>query len=274
MTPADRIPQPLELHQPGGFRTQRTPAQGRAGRVLTLEREVDRLTAQVEQLEREKADVETFAAVAAHELVEPLVMTEAYTSILSERLDEPEHAASRADLQALGRSVARLRLLTESVLLEARSNGHPIDRIPVRVAALVADCLRLLDPEIVAREAVVAVDDLPDALADEALLSGVFSNLLVNALKYSPRVGASIRIGGITETRVTRYYVDSEGPQIPPEDRTRIFDRYQRGRGERRAAGAGLGLNTCKRIIARHGGEIGVEPINGDGNRFFFTLPL
>jgi signal transduction histidine kinase len=274
MTPVDRTPQSLELPQPGAFRAQRTPLQGRAGRVLTLEREVERLTAQVELLEREKADVEAFAAVAAHELVEPLVMTEAYASILSDRLAEPEHAASRADLQALGRSVSRHRLLTESVLHEARSNGHPIARKPVRVAALVADCLRLLDPEIVARRAVVTVDDMPDALADEALLNGVFTNLLINALKYCPRVGASIRIGGISDTRVARYYVDSEGPPIPVEDRSRIFGRFQRGRGERRVAGAGLGLSICQRIVMRHGGEIGVEPINGDGNRFFFTLPL
>jgi signal transduction histidine kinase len=274
MTPADRTPQPLELHQPGIFRGQRAPAPGRAGRVLALEREVERLNAHVLQLEREKDDVEAFAAVAAHELVGPLVMTEAYASILTDRLDEPEHAASRAELQALGRSVARLRLLTESVLHEARSSGHPINRRRIDVAALVADCLRLLDPEIVARQAVVTVDDLPDVLADEALLSGVFCNLLINALKYCPRVGASIRIGGMAGSQVARYHVDSEGPPIPVEDRTRIFGRYQRGRGERRVAGTGLGLNICQRIIMRHGGEIGVEPINGNGNRFYFTLPL
>ena len=103
-----------------------------------LEREVERLSARVEELEDEKAQVEAFAAVAAHELVEPLVMTEAYTSILSDRLSDPEHAASRADLEALGRSVARLRLLTESVLHEARANTHPIDRRPVEVSRLVS----------------------------------------------------------------------------------------------------------------------------------------
>jgi hypothetical protein len=58
-----------------------------------LEREVERLTARVQELELENARVEGFAAVAAHELVEPLVMTEAYASILTDRLHEPEHAA-------------------------------------------------------------------------------------------------------------------------------------------------------------------------------------
>ena len=273
MTPADRTPQPIERHDAGGYRPRPHVPEGRAGRALMLEREVDRLTEQVAELEREKAQVEAFAAVAAHELVEPLVMTEAYTSILSDRLSEPEHAASRADLQALGRSVARLRLLTESVLHEARTSAHSIDRRPVRVSELVADCLRILGPEIAAREAVVEVGEMPDAVADEALLSGVFSNLLINALKYSPRLGASIRVAGTSETAGWRYFVESEGPAIPEDDRVRIFGSYQRGRGERRAYGSGLGLSICKRIVARHGGEIGVVPLNGDGNRFFFTLP-
>jgi light-regulated signal transduction histidine kinase (bacteriophytochrome) len=238
-----------------------------------LEVEVEQLTARVEELERERDRVEAFAAVAAHELVEPLVMTEAYASIISGRLSEPEHAASRSDLQALGRAVARLRLLTESVLHEARSRSHQLDRRVVAVGTLVADCVGLLKPEIDARDARLQVDALPDAIADEALLGGVFTNLLVNALKYSPRRGAHIRVGGEDGADGPRYFVDSEGPTIAEGDRDRIFDSFQRGRDERRAHGAGLGLSICRRIVTRHGGVIGVEPADGGGNRFFFTVP-
>ncbi|HEX2412747.1 MAG TPA: ATP-binding protein, partial [Solirubrobacteraceae bacterium] len=59
----------------------------------------------------------------------------------------------------------------------------------------------------------------------------------------------------------------------PPEDRTRIFEPYQRVQGERRIRGAGLGLTICRRIVERHGGHIGVVPAAGGGNRFYFTLP-
>jgi signal transduction histidine kinase len=131
----------------------------------------------------------------------------------------------------------------------------------------------MLAPEIEAKEARVLVDDLPDAEADEALLSGVFTNLLINALKYSSRRGADIRVGGTAESDRCCYFVESEGPAIQASDRTRIFESFQRGTGERRAQGAGLGLSICRRIIARHGGEIGVVPIDGNGNRFYFTLP-
>jgi signal transduction histidine kinase len=272
MTPAGRNPQYFASRSV-------LPRTGRQGRdrirsERVLEREVERLSARVAQLEREKAGVEAFAAVAAHELVEPLVMTEAYASIVSDRLSSAEHADSRRDLHALGRGAARMRLLAESLLREARSVGRELQLERVDVGEVVHDCLALLKPEVRSRNAHVRVSELPDALAEEALLAGVFTNLLVNALKYSPRNGATIRIGGGRESGRCRYFVDSEGPPIPVADRTRIFEVYQRGRGERRAAGAGLGLAICRRIVERHGGEIGVVPLNGSGNRFEFTLPV
>lgn len=273
MTPTHRLTQPLDLHESKATRVPGSTVGGRNGRVLLLEREVERLSARVEALEQEKAQMEAFAAVAAHELVEPLVMTEAYASIISDRLSGPEHDGSRSDLQTLGRAMARLRLLVESVLHEARAKTHPLERRPVRVDRLLADCLALLRPEIEARKANVVVEELPDATADEALLGGVFLNLVINALKYSPRRGATIRIGGAMEHGRCRYWVDSEGPAIAADDRERIFTSFQRGRDERRANGAGLGLSICHRIVIRHGGEIGVAPVGDEGNRFYFTLP-
>lgn len=200
-------------------------------------------------------------------------MTEAYASIISERLSGREHDCSRADLATVGRSMARLRMLVESVLHEARSDAHALERRPVRVNPLVANCVALLQPQIASREAEITVAELPDVSADEALLGGVFGNLLINALKYSPRRGAQIGVGGAAEDGRCRYWVDSEGPPIPAEDRERIFNSFQRGRDERRAHGAGLGLSICHRIVTRHGGEIGVMPAGDDGNRFYFTLP-
>ena len=273
MTPTHRLTPSPDYHESNGTGLSRSTLGGRTGRLRMLEDEVERLTDRIGDLEREKARVEAFAAVAAHELVEPLVMTEAYASIISERLSGPEHDCSRADLQTLGRSMTRLRMLVESVLYEARSNAHAIERRPVSVNQLVADCITLLEPEVTAREAQVTVAELPDVSADEALLGGVFGNLLINALKYSPRRGARISVGGAAENGRCRYWVDSEGPTIPTEDRDRIFASFQRGRDERRARGAGLGLSICHRIVTRHGGEIGVTPAGDDGNRFYFTLP-
>ena len=238
-----------------------------------LELEVARLSARVEQLEREKAAIEDFTAVAAHELVEPLVITEAYAAMVSDRLDEELHPESRRDLAALGRTASRTRLLLEALLQDARSAEHQIAQRPVQLDAVVDECLAVLRPEVQARGAKLEVGALPVVRGDETLLNGLFTNLLINALKYSPRRGAEILIEAKREGRIWHFGVESEGPTIPPEDRSRIFEPYQRGRGERRARGAGLGLAICRRIVERHGGHIGVAPGGAGGNRFFFTLP-
>ncbi len=275
MTPADRSPQFVDPYEGHSLRTNRKlPRQHQAMRTVPpVKSEVERLSARVAELEQEKARVEAFAGVAAHQLVEPMIMAEAYASILSERLSAPEHADTRRDLQALSRGVARMRLLAESLLHDARSNTHELERKPIDMAALVGDCIALLQPEIASRGARVELSELPAAVGDERLLIGVISNLLINALKYSPREGAAIRVGGTRDNGGSTYFVESKGPTIPDEDRRRIFEIYQRGQGERRASGAGLGLTICRRIVERHGGEIGVTSANGSGNRFFFTLP-
>lgn len=245
--------------------------------MLTPQAEKDSqsLRARIAEVEREKAEVEAFAAIAAHELLKPLLMTEAYVAIVSDRLDEEAHADSRRDLDALGRGAARTRLLVETLLHDARSSGRQLRRRPVDLQRLVSDCVALLAPEIRSRDAEVVVEELPEVVGERALLSGLFTNLLINALKYSPRRAGVIRVRATRAATSWQVAVESEGPTIPEEDRRRIFEPFHRGRGERRARSAGLGLAICQRIVDRHGGEIGVVPINGSGsgNRFFFTLP-
>jgi chemotaxis family two-component system sensor kinase Cph1 len=273
MTPAERIPQYGDPHGSAGSRVARRDAHHSTRSAAMLEREIKTLSARVEQLEREKAAVEAFAAVAAHELVEPLVMTEAYAAIVSDRLDADLHADSRRDLDALSRSAARMRLVIETLLHDARTSGREVRREPVDLNCIVQECLALLAPEIAARGADVEVGTLPTVEAEEALLSGLFANLLINALKYSPRQSPQIRICALHEAAAWRIEVESSGPTIPVADRERIFEPFHRGTGERRARGAGLGLATCRRIVERHGGAIGVRAANGSGNVFHFTLP-
>jgi signal transduction histidine kinase len=68
-------------------------------------------------------------------------------------------------------------------------------------------------------------------------------------------------------------HVDDEAPRLPEDERQRIFQPYHRGRRERRVRGSGLGLAICRRIVERHGGDIGVSPAPTGGNRFTFTVP-
>jgi signal transduction histidine kinase len=235
--------------------------------------EITKLRARVSQLEREKADVEGFAALAAHELLTPVVMMDACAATVCDELDGTLDPDARRDLDAMRRGAARSRLLVETLLLGARVEDHPLQRRSVDLGVLLADCLALLGPEIRARDAQVVAGPLPTLAVDEALLHAVFMNLLVNALKYGPRIGGVIRVDARREPGSWRFGVESEGDLIPEADSDRIFEPYRRGRGERRAHGTGLGLSICRDVVERHGGRIGVRPGHHGGNRFYFTLP-
>src|SRR5215213_3685060 len=139
--------------------------------------EVERLRARITELEQEKQDVEAFAAVAAHELLAPVVMIDAYATMVTERLEPVLDAVSRSDLDALRGGAARSRLLVETLLEDARSRERDLTRRPVDVAALMRECLALLAPEIHVRRAEVRVGDLPEVRGEASLIGSLFSNL-------------------------------------------------------------------------------------------------
>ena len=210
-TPAEQTP---HMDEEASLKRPLPTGRQRARSRASLEREIEHLSRRVDELEREKADIEAFAALAAHEMVEPLIMAEAFAAMVSERLHTDDHADSRADLAALSRGAARVRLLVEALLHDARARTGGIPRRYVDLDAVVHDCLTLLGPEIASRSAHVELAPLPTVWGEEASLAGVFTNLLVNALKYSPRQGAHDRHRrGAGERRLAHL-----GPERGPHD--------------------------------------------------------
>ncbi len=236
--------------------------------------EVERLLHRIDVLEREKASLEAFSAIAAHEMLQPLILAEAYSALVGERLDGEEHTGSKTDLDALARAARRGRMLVETVLLDARSTGGELRRTTVDLNEVVADCLAMLRLELEAGGIAVEVEQLPSIDGDEALIAGVYKNLLLNAIKYSPRQESSILVGSEAGDGEVRLFVQSDGPAIPAAERERIFEPFFRGQGERRARGTGLGLTVCRSIVERHGGTIRASAGVPSGNRFIFTLPV
>ena len=230
------------------------------------------LALRVAELQTDYVRLEAFAAIAAHELSEPLVTTEAYATLLRERLGPRVDEESRRELDALTRMASRLRLVVETLLHEARCGSGPVPREPVALGEVLDECLSLLAYEISVRQAGLAVQALPTVRGDWSMLSIVLKNLLSNALRYGPRRGGVIRVGAARAANAWRVSVVSAGRTIPRRDRDRIFAPFERGESERRTVGTGLGLAISRNIVERHGGEIGVEPC-ARGNRFYFTIP-
>ena len=231
------------------------------------------LLERVDALEHEKEALERFAGMAAHELLEPLVMAEAYGTLLADEVGDHLAAQARADLENLLRGASRMRLIVETLLHDARSSGQPLQRRPVDLGQIVREAIGLLRHEIRAHDATLKVRPLPVVQGDAVLLGGVLKNLLLNAIRYGPRAGGQVEIRARRIRDSWRIGVSSQGTTIAPEDRQRIFDAFYRGKHERETHGTGLGLAICRSVVERHDGQIGVEPLRPHGNRFYFSLP-
>jgi signal transduction histidine kinase len=232
----------------------------------------DEQRSRLAEAEREREAIEFFAGTAAHELMEPLITAEALARSIEEQLEDRANDATRGDLEHLVRAVSRMRLLVETLLLNARPHGRPLKRRRVDLESLVRDSTALLEREIRARDARILAAGLPVVRGDAVMLAAVVNNLLINALRYGPRKDGEVRIEARREPAHWQISITSQGPTLSTHDRARIFEPYRRGTHERRVAGAGLGLTICRSFVERHGGVIGVAPASG-GNRFHFTIP-
>ncbi len=114
-------------------------------------------------------------------------------------------------------------------------------------------------------------EDLPLVPVDYIQMEQVFTNLVSNGLKYAP-ADSVIRIRAKVEDEMIHVQVSNQGPQVPPEDLERIFDKFYRITAADRVTGTGLGLSICKGIVEAHGGRIWAENVT-DGLAFHFTLP-
>ena len=233
--------------------------------------ELARLEDRVRELEDERAVLSRLAAEAAHELAEPLVTIEGYAILLREELRARPGVPPCAHLDALVRTGARMRLLVETLLNEARATG-PLAAERLDLEAIIEDAVALLRPEITTRGTRVIVErPLPELTGNGLLLGTVIKNLISNALRYGPRTRGTVRIAARQKNGEWRIAVAGTGTPIPPADRVRIFEPFERGQGERRS-GTGLGLAICRRIVERHGGRMSVQSWSR-GNRFTFTVP-
>ncbi len=243
-------------------------AQAEAAR---LRQHVRELESRIDALNEHSRSMEGFAATAAHQLSEPLIVAESGTIMVAEDLGDALEPELRARLDAIGRGAARARQMVDALLLDARS-GSGLALKAVDTAQIAAQVLEDLAPQMHERTAVAEVGELPVVHAEPRLLSVVLHNLISNAIKYGPRNGGRIEIKATPDGDAWRLAVVSGGTPLLGQETARVFEPWRRVPGERRVPGSGLGLAICKRLIERLGGTIGVEPRTA-GNCFYFVLP-
>ena len=221
---------------------------------------------------------ETFLSMLGHELQTPLSIIKGYANTLAQRNGDWDSEVLCNGLRVIEAESDRLGKIVNRLLLAARiSTGTSIlAKEEVQLSSLVEKVvLRLQKMTNIHRFEIDCKPDLPPILADPALMEEVLTNLIENAIKYSPK-GGKITITCESSDEKIRVTVADEGIGILKEDTKHIFERFQRGdRSEvRKVKGVGLGLYICKSIIEAYGGNIEVASELGKGSQFTFTLPL
>ena len=227
-------------------------------------------------LDRLKSD---FVAVVSHEIRTPLTSVKGALELLGDDRYFKNNDQQVKLLTIAHANAERLLLLINDILdfskLEAASLPMTIERQRLEpVVQQAEDHLRMLIEERRIQLSVDLADDLPDALIDAHRIAQVLSNLMSNAIKFSPAGGVVI-VRAECAGRELRVSVRDHGDGIAPADLPKLFRKFQQidSGSTRKVGGTGLGLVISKGIVEQHGGRIGVDSTPGHGSTFWFTLP-
>jgi PAS domain S-box-containing protein len=214
--------------------------------------------------------------VVAHDLRNPLNTIAMGASLLTELIPDAQ-GSLRKQAEIMRRAADRMNRLIQDLLDVKRieSGRLAVEPRPQSPAALVADAVDMLRPLASAGSLALdaeVVPDVPSVLADAPRVHQVLSNLVGNAIKFTPTGGRVLLRAEPMAEREVRFAVVDTGPGIPPEQLPHVFAQFWQGR-RNDGRGIGLGLAIAKGIVEAHGGRIWVESQVGAGSNFYFTLP-
>ena len=224
-------------------------------------------------LERSNEELAEFAAVAAHDLSEPLRVVGGFAELVRRRFGDRIDGEGNEWLDHVLAGVSRMRGLIDDLLAYSRAGSAPLAMRPVDLGDIVLSVRESLRIAIAEADAVVVVGQLPTVVGDATQLWQVLQNLLANALKFrQPDVTPEITVAATRVAHGWRVSVTDNGIGVAAADRERIFAPFQRLHVPSDRPGSGLGLSICRKIIERHGGRVWVEAAPGGGSRFCFTV--
>jgi signal transduction histidine kinase len=220
-----------------------------------------------------------FLSVAAHELKTPVTSLRGYAQLLLRQLNRGNEIPPdrlKLALASIDRQTWRLSALISQLLDTSRIHSGELavrtssTDIVELVAELVEDARTLSD----AHDITVDVQQPLIAEIDSLRIEQVLTNLIENAIKFSPTGGLIMIEAGECEGGWLRIAVQDSGPGVPESERERIFERFYQIDNLGSAGGMGLGLYISRRIVTLHGGTIAVEAPESGGTRFVIQLPI
>jgi signal transduction histidine kinase len=231
-------------------------------RDVTLERELEKMK-------------EDFLHYITHDLRNPLGSAIGFLDILLKGTAGVLNSDQQSIVSSVRRSTSRLMSLINNILDIAKMQAGRV-RIqlkPTSLAGIAGRSIGILEQLAKAKNLQVGLSAVEEftILADGDMIERVFTNLLGNAIKYTPE-GGSITVGLKEEKEHILCSVEDTGEGIPADYLTRVFEKFEQVQGNRRG-GTGLGLTIARFFVESHLGRIWVESEVGKGSRFYFTVP-
>ena len=215
--------------------------------------------------------------MTSHEFRTPLAAIMSAEEILRHYGDRLEIAERDEVLDSIAGGVQRMSRMMDRVLLLGKADAGMLEFQPARVH-LAPLCKQFVDearaqqPHDAHHVKLDIASEAQEGRYDEKLLRHIFSNLLSNALKYSPG-GGEVRFNVRREDSATIFEVADQGIVIPAEESGDLFESFHRASNVGAIQGTGLGLAIVKNAVDRHGGRIEVQSKVGEGTTFRVSLP-
>ena len=279
LRPVDRIVETAAAIAAGDL-SRRVPDAESETELGRLGAALNEMLAQIEAGIREReageAKLRRFVADAAHELRTPLTSLRGYAELYRQGALRTTEAISNA-MGRIESEGARMARLVDDLLLLARTDqGRALETEPVDLVRLTREAAGDFAATDPGRPLTSDLDGSAVVVGDPTRLRQAIDNLLANVRAHTP-AGTPARVSVQRNGAWAEVRVADEGPGIPVEDQTRVFERFWRGdpaRGRTAAGGAGLGLSIVDALVRAHGGTIAVESAPGQGTAFTMRLPL
>lgn len=192
--------------------------------------------------------------------------------------DDPRYKKQHELLEKSFRAADQMKRLISDLLDSSRIEAGKLE---LNFAAcdpylIVKQSLELYETGAEAKEIQLVSElpsNLPSVMGDYERIMQVFSNLISNAMKFTPK-GGKINLGAKESENSVLFFVKDSGHGISKEEQKHLFEPFWQGKKSKVAFSTGLGLAICRDLVIAHGGKIWVESVPGDGAIFYFTIPI
>ena len=269
LRPVTRMGRAMERVAAGDF-TVRLDNPGALGEMRDSYAHFNTMTRALAATETLQSD---FISNVSHEFKTPINAIEGYAMLMQDAGNDPALQREYADKILL--STRRLSELVNNILLLSKVDNQtmPLEKHPYRLDEQLRLAILLLERKWTQKQIEWDVDmDEATYTGNESLMLHVWVNLLDNAIKFDP-VGGEIRLRLHCESTCIRITVSDNGPGIPKDQQSAIFERFYQADGSHKSEGNGLGLALARRIVRMCGGEISVSSEPGKGSCFTVELP-